>query len=181
MKTAFHFVFYAFIGCINAQQLCDSADFCAGLSVLSVDGRSQPLFKICDDGDMSTDSTCQDLRCTHTAKENTAVCFTDCVPDCEGKLCGEDDCGGFCGLCGEGEGCANFECVQGMAAGSCASPIHLGNLQGPTLIDTDTRVTIVTTGDTLQSLHMETPLCNTLTASPELIHRFEVAIGRTYG
>ncbi|GAB4293734.1 MAG: hypothetical protein Kow0090_08180 [Myxococcota bacterium] len=38
----------------------------------------------------------------------------NCVPNCEGKLCGADGCGGSCGTCGEFEGCdpVTFTCVQ---------------------------------------------------------------------
>jgi hypothetical protein len=36
-------------------------------------------------------------------------------------------------------------------------------------------------GDTTQALHFETPSCNTLTASPELIFTFMVPEGKTYG
>ncbi len=43
-----------------------------------------------------------------------------CVPDCEGKICGPDGCGGTCGGCqGENEGCSadqtecvTYECAQ---------------------------------------------------------------------
>lgn len=36
----------------------------------------------------------------------------DCVPDCEGKECGDDGCGGSCGVCNEdgGECCINGTC-----------------------------------------------------------------------
>ncbi|MFH1531704.1 MAG: hypothetical protein ABIK09_13340 [Pseudomonadota bacterium] len=38
--------------------------------------------------------------------------FYECIPDCAGKICGSDGCGGSCGDCADGEGCT--------AAGQCA-------------------------------------------------------------
>jgi cysteine-rich repeat protein len=35
----------------------------------------------------------------------------DCEPVCAGKLCGPDQCGGFCGTCGAGEVCAGGACI----------------------------------------------------------------------
>ena len=35
-----------------------------------------------------------------------------CVPDCEGKTCGDDGCGDFCGVCEPGTICTEFQCVD---------------------------------------------------------------------
>ena len=35
-----------------------------------------------------------------------------CQPDCEGKECGDDGCGGSCGECGSGETCKSGQCVE---------------------------------------------------------------------
>ncbi len=38
-----------------------------------------------------------------------------CVPVCEGKECGDDDCGGTCGVCAPGQACINNNCpAEGM-------------------------------------------------------------------
>jgi hypothetical protein len=103
------------------------------------------------------------------------------VPDCQNKACGEDGCGGFCGACATGQGCSNYECITGQSDGSCEAPLNLGNTDTTRVIETDDRVTIITVGDTTQALHFETPSCNTLTASPELIFTFVVPEGKTYG
>ena len=50
-------------------------------------------------------------------------CVAGCVPDCEGKDCGNDGCGGSCGTCEEGAGCQAGQCV------GCA-PSCLGRLCG---------------------------------------------------
>jgi formylglycine-generating enzyme required for sulfatase activity len=34
----------------------------------------------------------------------------DCVPDCEDKSCGDDGCGGSCGMCPKGSSCTNGKC-----------------------------------------------------------------------
>ena len=46
------------------------------------------------------------------AKEDAAVCPDDCcTPDCEGRECGSDGCGGTCGQCAAGESCGGSLCV----------------------------------------------------------------------
>ncbi|HRE88126.1 MAG TPA: hypothetical protein PK095_03215 [Myxococcota bacterium] len=37
--------------------------------------------------------------------------LSHCTPQCDGKVCGEDGCGGTCGTCGEGLACKAGECV----------------------------------------------------------------------
>ena len=170
---------------VVGQILCEtSRSLCEGLSVVATNGECMKPFLVCEDFDPSTESFCDSdaLRCGHVAVDDAPVaCFSDCEPDCSNKECGEDGCGGFCGSCATGSGCSNYTCVAGQGTGSCLSPINLGNQATETVIDTDTRISIVTTGDTSQSVHIETPSCNTLTASPELIFRFVVPAGRTYG
>jgi hypothetical protein len=162
-------------------------DVCAGVSARMLSGTCTPLFFVCEDGDAGTMSSCLTATstCSHQvpAGSDEPKCFTECAPDCENKACGEDGCGGFCGACATGQGCSNYECVTGQSDGSCEAPLNLGNINAPTapVIETDDRVTIITVGDTTQALHFETPSCNTLTASPELIFSFVVPDGKTYG
>jgi len=35
-----------------------------------------------------------------------------CTPDCAGKVCGDDGCGGSCGTCAAEESCVDFQCVS---------------------------------------------------------------------
>ena len=39
-------------------------------------------------------------------------CGCECVPQCDGAVCGSDGCGGSCGECPEGQGCASGACIQ---------------------------------------------------------------------
>jgi hypothetical protein len=40
----------------------------------------------------------------------------ECIPDCEGRTCGDDGCGGTCGPgCGDSEACVDGTCVAGSA------------------------------------------------------------------
>ena len=44
-----------------------------------------------------------------------------CVPKCERKFCGQDGCGGVCGVCGPREACKNVAVPYGKSIYSCAS------------------------------------------------------------
>lgn len=67
--------------------------------------------------------TCADFSAERPA--TGAGC--ECVPQCDGKQCGDDSCGGSCGTCGEGASCsAALQCVTPDAADDascgCAVP-----------------------------------------------------------
>ena len=44
-----------------------------------------------------------------------------CVPQCAGKTCGDDGCGGSCGSCGGGQACTSGQCVSALCSGKCGS------------------------------------------------------------
>ncbi|MGM0577927.1 MAG: hypothetical protein ACQEXJ_19530 [Myxococcota bacterium] len=46
----------------------------------------------------------------------------ECHPDCEGKACGFDGCGGLCGTCGEESNCLDGQCMSCDASTCCAYP-----------------------------------------------------------
>jgi len=52
---------------------------------------------------------CAHEICADTCCAEEEVCFGDacCLPDCAGKECGDDLCGGSCGACGDLESCNN--------------------------------------------------------------------------
>jgi hypothetical protein len=39
-------------------------------------------------------------------------CVPNCTPDCAGKSCGSDGCGGVCGICPDGHHCNGGECSE---------------------------------------------------------------------
>lgn len=51
----------------------------------------------------------------------TARFVRDCVPQCEGKYCGSDGCGGSCGSCGAGQACSptTNRCVASPCTPDC--------------------------------------------------------------
>ena len=72
---------------------------------------------LCDDGNECTSQTCEpDVGCIYTPLGDWADCGTlpaescqggvcECVPQCDGKDCGDDWCGGLCGVCPSGFTC----------------------------------------------------------------------------
>ena len=80
-------------------------DGCGGLC-----GECLGLNEICQ-GDLCA---CVDAGCGETCCNPGEVCDDGgecCVPECEGKQCGSDGCGGSCGECGEGETCFFVVCL----------------------------------------------------------------------
>ena len=54
----------------------------------------------------------KDWPCDDTKKVcNNNTCMA-CVPDCNGKKCGDDGCGGSCGVCPSEETCINNNCLN---------------------------------------------------------------------
>ncbi|HEY3446556.1 MAG TPA: hypothetical protein VGK67_09325 [Myxococcales bacterium] len=48
-----------------------------------------------------------------------------CLPDCSGKICGDDGCGGECGACETGQSCAGGTCQAGCTP-NCAGGKNCG-------------------------------------------------------
>ncbi|MFT7624393.1 MAG: hypothetical protein ACI9WU_003580, partial [Myxococcota bacterium] len=56
----------------------------------------------------------------------------ECTPDCTGKVCGDDGCGGSCGGCAEGEACTGAgQCLA--EGGGCGDITFVGQCDGNTL------------------------------------------------
>ncbi len=51
-----------------------------------------------------------------------------CIPNCAGKECGDDGCGGSCGACSVGYSCVNGDCI-GEPAPSCGDGVCAGGTQ----------------------------------------------------
>ncbi len=52
-----------------------------------------------------------------------------CVPDCSGRTCGDDGCGGECGTCAIGTACTGGACVP-TSGPSCTAPIPVPTFSG---------------------------------------------------
>jgi hypothetical protein len=60
------------------------------------------------DGYSGVPFDCGDIAATPICEDGACVC----APDCDGKVCGEDGCGGSCGACEEaGDVCSEGACV----------------------------------------------------------------------
>ncbi|MBT4650967.1 hypothetical protein HOC13_00400 [Candidatus Woesearchaeota archaeon] len=46
-----------------------------------------------------------------TSVTGTQITRTECIPQCAGKQCGPDGCGGSCGTCLQGQNCQNNQCI----------------------------------------------------------------------
>eukprot|EP01096_Ripella_sp_DP13-Kostka_P007787 TRINITY_DN286_c0_g1_i2.p1 TRINITY_DN286_c0_g1~~TRINITY_DN286_c0_g1_i2.p1 ORF type:complete len:478 (-),score=227.36 TRINITY_DN286_c0_g1_i2:12-1445(-) len=44
-----------------------------------------------------------------------------CLPNCDGQFCGDDGCGGACGLCDSGEKCFKGSCISDPCTPNCVS------------------------------------------------------------
>jgi hypothetical protein len=54
-----------------------------------------------------------------------------CVPDCEGRACGDDGCGDACGACDEGQSCSSAgQCVEVEPGSMSFFVTSVGNLSG---------------------------------------------------
>ncbi|MGB0589595.1 MAG: agmatine deiminase family protein [Myxococcota bacterium] len=96
-------------GCCNASEnlvYCD-AD---GLSTINCQGQGcgwnadKGWFDCTYEGD---DPSGENVKSCDAIQE----AFEACVPSCDGKVCGDDGCGGRCGSCGECDMCLEGACV----------------------------------------------------------------------
>ena len=153
----------------NAQGVCGDGLFCNGIERL-VDGECIKVpANPCDDGSDCTMDLCDEtsMTCNHVAMgAGCAVCRQEnCTPKCEGRACGDDECGGSCGTCPGGMGCTpDGDCADATSAGTCASPRTLTVGSGPQVV----------TGNTMTSVHQTVPTCNSLSTAVEEVWRFTV-------
>lgn len=109
-------------GCVHEPVACDDGlactpDRCDG--GVCVHGAPD-----CDDDNPCTFDVCEEAGCRYVVLEDEpcflpggirGVCWDGvcCVPDCEGRECGFDGCGGSCGSCDDGDACTLEECLDG--------------------------------------------------------------------
>lgn len=66
-------------------------------------------------GDIDNDgcNEIKEVKCTSNEVCNNGICEKQCEPNCIGKECGDDGCGGICGNCKSNEYCgSDFKCHQ---------------------------------------------------------------------
>lgn len=148
---------------------CSDGVFCNGGERL-VDGACAAGPAPCDDGEACTVDACDEATgtCSFAPGQGCALCFSDCVPDCTDKSCGDDGCGGSCGACGSGEGCASATgtCQSAAQAGTCGDPLPL-LAPGEELLGIH-----VIAGDSTTALHQAVPTCNSTSTAVELVYTF---------
>lgn len=99
-------------GCGGTCGDCEGADTC------NADGQCAPPAARCGDGVCDADETCvscaRDCGCTdpEVCDAQSAACVA-CTPQCDGRECGDDGCGGECGACGDSA------CVDGLCDIGC--------------------------------------------------------------
>ncbi len=154
---------------VKVEVTCSDGVFCNGEERFA-DGRCVQGPAPCDDGAECTQDACDEAKrmCQHTPTGSCAVCMASCDPDCTGKQCGDDGCGGQCGTCPEGQGCAQavYECRPETQEGTCASPIPLVASGTPLLGDH------VVEGDSSGGLHQAVPSCNRTSTAVETVYTF---------
>lgn len=67
-------------------------------------------------GECFCDGACVELG--DCCEDACALCGSCCVPQCDGRACGADGCGGSCGECPSGERCDAWQCIADPCAGA---------------------------------------------------------------
>jgi hypothetical protein len=156
---------------MQVEVTCSDGIYCNGEERFA-NGQCVTVRAACDDGTDCTADDCDEQArvCVHTPMEACAVCRAgpSCVPQCADKQCGDDGCGGECGTCDPGYGCAQaiFQCKSEMQPGSCRSPLPLLR-DGVALLGDHT-----IQGDTSGGIHQVVPSCNSTSTSMESVYTF---------
>lgn len=100
-------------GCGGTCGVCPDGIGCEDNACKNVD----PCLNLnCDDGDVCTNDQCvidgtnNQASCQNTFDD--LLCPKICTPQCNGRECGPDGCGGVCGICVSGQGCDGGICVD---------------------------------------------------------------------
>lgn len=115
-------------GACDADQVCDAAGACVAPPEACGDGQcgAGEDCSTCaqDCGDCCGDGRCADVEncascaadCACADGEDCAPdrreCVPVCVPQCDGRNCGGDGCGGECGACADAQACEAGVCVD---------------------------------------------------------------------
>jgi hypothetical protein len=123
----------AVLGCQHAQVECDDENLCTTDDCLAATGCTHVVVD-CDDDESCTKDTCAAATgCGHAKLADGTSCDVwpldgckngkcECLPDCTGKQCGPDGCGGICGECSQGYACVDGLEDTGATWCKCATP-----------------------------------------------------------
>ncbi len=78
------------------------------------------------DGAPECEVVCGEVCCGvgELCSDATHSCMVPCTPECEGRDCGFDGCGGTCGSAPDGGCAAGLGCVDGVCTAGCG---HIGD------------------------------------------------------
>jgi hypothetical protein len=101
----------------QVEVTCSNGTFCDGEERFA-NGRCVSGVKPCDDGAQCTVDVCDEQTgtCRHTPSGTCEACQGSCTADCTGRECGDDGCGGSCGVCASEALCVEF-------SGQCEAPV----------------------------------------------------------
>jgi hypothetical protein len=147
----------------------DDGSFCNGIERI-VDGECVKVPAApCDDGVDCTMDLCDEVNktCSHLLMGDCAMCrMGDCTPECAGKVCGDNGCGGSCGDCDAASGCTpTGSCKLANSDGTCSKPRPLAVVLGSNMAQT-------ITGDTTSGVHKLIPTCNSTSTAVEDVYSF---------
>ncbi len=100
--------------CIGGQETCEAGKCVNQYGCLAIPEPGCPDCA-CEQCVCKKDPSCCMFRwddtCVQECKNKCGGC-KKCVPDCQGKECGDDGCDGQCGYCKKGEKCEQGKCVK---------------------------------------------------------------------
>jgi len=125
-------------GGTNSEQELLPAEFSLASCPVECSGTVEPscegdiLVGECVGGQRScTDCMATNETCVYDPLEKAARCAlrnfveVDCIPECAGKVCGDDQCGGSCGFCPDGGICDGGSCLtSGMECDGGKEPLR---------------------------------------------------------
>lgn len=159
-----------FAGCGDGRLApCDDGVFCNGIERLVGGACVKVPANPCDDFTDCTLDTCSEATQTCDHEPMTASCAVcrqaACTPDCDGRVCGDDGCGGSCGGCSADQGCT--------PTGQCAGALGDGTCSKPRTLEVTAQIQELA-GDTTAAVHRTTPTCNSTSTAVEDVWQFTV-------
>jgi hypothetical protein len=74
--------------------------------------------------DNVTQANCMGADKVWTNQGKCASTHCECIPDCTGRTCGSDGCGGSCGVCGDGNVCNGDETCNAQGTCDAGQPLN---------------------------------------------------------